>query len=107
MECEFIPLVGHCLEFLFKGFQKEAIQWKYLEHPNILPLVGISLNSFESDRLALVSSFMENSNILQYLDKEKKANKLSLVCLQLFLCLDQLFMFHLDRPMCPRAKLPS
>jgi len=63
----------------WKEFQKEAFGWKYLEHPNILKLYGVSFNSFPQKSIALVSPFMTNGNILQYVKKKPNADKLSLM----------------------------
>jgi serine/threonine protein kinase len=45
---------------------REALLWKQLRHPNILPLLGIDTSRF-SGRLCLVSPWMHNGNIAQYM----------------------------------------
>ncbi|KAJ7778415.1 kinase-like domain-containing protein [Mycena metata] len=46
---------------------REALLWKDLRHPYILPFIGIDLKSFPSS-LCLVSPFMENGTVLSYLN---------------------------------------
>jgi serine/threonine protein kinase len=50
------------------GFQvcREALLWKQLRHPNILPLLGIDAGLF-SPRLCLVSPWSRHGNIAQYM----------------------------------------
>ena len=56
---------------------KEAIVWRDLIHPNILPFLGICKNVF-GPLLALVSPYMENGDVLSYV-KQNRDTKLSMV----------------------------
>jgi len=38
--------------------------WKYLQHKNIIPLLGATLSD---DRLCLISEWMDQGNIIQHL----------------------------------------
>jgi len=49
--------------------------WKRLSDPNILSLIGASLHGSE---LIMVSEWMNNGNIKQYLQRNPHANKPSL-----------------------------
>lgn len=52
------------------------IIWKRLSDPNILPLLGAYMHGPE---LVMVSEWMDNGNIKQYLHRNPRANKPSLV----------------------------
>ncbi|KAF9647362.1 kinase-like protein [Thelephora ganbajun] len=54
---------------------REAVIWKRMSHPNILPLIGITL----SKELAVISPWMENENVLAYLKENHKANPVKLL----------------------------
>ncbi|KAF7340962.1 PINc domain-containing protein [Mycena sanguinolenta] len=47
-------------------FCREALVWKELRHPHILPFLGIEENSFPS-QLCMVSPWMEHGTVLNYL----------------------------------------
>lgn len=40
--------------------------WKMLRHPNVLSLMGVTMME---NRFVMVSEWMENGNIIQYLEK--------------------------------------
>ena len=52
--------------------------WRFLRHPNVLPLLGVSISE---NRLAMVSAWMENGNINQFVQTHPEANPLKLVSL--------------------------
>ncbi|KAJ7927805.1 kinase-like domain-containing protein, partial [Mycena leptocephala] len=54
-----------------KKLRAEALGWKNLRHPHILPLLGIDRDSFPSS-VSLVSPWMENGNILSYLEPSEQ-----------------------------------
>ena len=56
---------------------KEAMLWRKLAHPNILPFFGICVDEF-APQMALVSPWMENGNIQTYLKQNPTANRLNL-----------------------------
>ncbi|KAF9071877.1 kinase-like domain-containing protein [Rhodocollybia butyracea] len=47
-------------------FCREALVWRQLRHPNILPLLGINSDLF-SPSFCLISSWMKNKDIITYL----------------------------------------
>ena len=53
----------------------EALHWKRLSHPHILPFLGLT----RDHHLSLVSPWMSNGNILEYLEKNPNADELLLV----------------------------
>ncbi|KAJ7702085.1 hypothetical protein B0H14DRAFT_2263246, partial [Mycena olivaceomarginata] len=55
------------VETLLKGFRKEAIIWRQLTHPNLLPFLGAYFLGDTPPRLCLVSPWMENGHIYKYL----------------------------------------
>ncbi|KAJ7174577.1 kinase-like domain-containing protein, partial [Mycena filopes] len=59
-----------------KEFSREAIIWRQLCHPNLLPFFGLF---YREERLCLVSPWMENGNILQYLIKHPGVARLPLI----------------------------
>ncbi|KAJ7113531.1 hypothetical protein C8R44DRAFT_796689, partial [Mycena epipterygia] len=61
---------------VLKEFGREALIWRQLFHPNLLPFFGLF---YLGKRLCLVSPWMENGNILKFLSKEShKIDRLSL-----------------------------
>lgn len=52
--------------------------WRQLRHPNILPLFGIDEFTFRP-RLAMVSPWLRNGNVLSYLQKHTDTDRLELV----------------------------
>ena len=50
--------------------------WKTLDHPNVLPLLGVIMTK---NRFAMVSDWMANGNINQFLEKHQDANRFELV----------------------------
>ena len=51
--------------------------WKALRHPNILPLLGVVMTG---DRFAMVSEWMTNGNINQFVTAHPRENRFELVC---------------------------
>ena len=57
-------------------FCREAVAWKHLRHPNVLPLLGVTVSE---RRFAMVSEWMEHGNIHQFVEKDKDTNRTELV----------------------------
>ena len=57
-----------------KLFCKEAVTWKSLKHPNILPLLGATISPPQ-----LVSIFMPAGDLSKYIPKNPDTNRLGLV----------------------------
>jgi len=64
-------LARHCQRFC-----KEVLMWNRLSHPNILPLLGAAQEGWE---FTMVSEWMDNGNIRQYVLAHPKVNRPSLV----------------------------
>jgi serine/threonine protein kinase len=60
----------------WQGFCKEVITWRALRHPNVLPLLGAIMTE---DRFAMVSEWMKNGNINEFIKKNQGANRFELV----------------------------
>ena len=50
--------------------------WNRRSHPNILPLLGVSNKDLD---FIMVSEWMENGNVKQYISANPEVNRLSLV----------------------------
>ena len=57
-----------------QDFRKEAVTWKYLDHPNVLPLLGITI-----DPLQLVSKWVSSGNMREYIKRHPDADRRRLV----------------------------
>ena len=55
-------------------FCQEAVMWKRLDHPNILPLLGITFTPFQ-----LISNWMSGGDLPDYIKKNTGADRLELV----------------------------
>ncbi|KAJ7619319.1 kinase-like domain-containing protein [Roridomyces roridus] len=52
---------------------REALRWKGLDHPNILPFIGLDTKTFPNS-LCMVSPWMEHGTVLQHLNLYSRAN---------------------------------
>lgn len=59
-----------------QGFCREVVAWKHLRHPNILPLLGVTV---AENRFVMISEWMDNGNINEFVRKEFDANRTALV----------------------------
>ena len=55
-------------------FHRVAVLWKHLEHPNIVPLLGVI-----TDPLQLVSTSMPGGNLTEYILSHPTVDKIGLV----------------------------
>ncbi|KAJ7120685.1 kinase-like domain-containing protein [Mycena crocata] len=51
---------------LIQNFCREALCWGYLEHPNILPFLGVDEEMFNPS-FCLISPWMDNGNLMSFL----------------------------------------
>ncbi|KAL0578697.1 Rho guanine nucleotide exchange factor [Marasmius crinis-equi] len=56
------------------AFVREAMVWRQLDHPNILPFKGMYYFNEDEQQICLVSPWMENGNLLQYLKQNPNVN---------------------------------
>jgi len=61
-------------------FCREVMAWKSLHHPNVLPLLGVTM---AKDRFVMVSEWMVKGNINEFVKAEPSADRLELVCFYL------------------------
>ncbi|KAK7031183.1 hypothetical protein VNI00_013599 [Paramarasmius palmivorus] len=52
---------------LLKNYLREAIIWRQLKHPNILPCLGLYYLDDTRQRICLVSPWMDNGNLSEFL----------------------------------------
>jgi len=50
--------------------------WRTLHHPNVLPLLGVTMSG---NQFAIVSEWMENGNINEFVKVHTNVNRLELV----------------------------
>ena len=50
--------------------------WRHLRHPHILPLLGVNI---ERHQLAMISEWMDNGNINEYVKGHEGVNRVQLV----------------------------
>ena len=58
-----------------QAFCKEAVIWKRLKHPNVLALLGVNT----SLGLQLISDWMPNGDLPEYIEEHADADRLELV----------------------------
>ena len=63
----------------FQRFCKEVVLWSTLSHPNVLGLAGVH-GDMGAGEFVTVSEWMEHGNIMQYVKRNRGANRLELVC---------------------------
>jgi len=54
---------------VLKEFSSEAVLWKQLSHPNILPFYGVYHLEEKTPRLCLTAPWMENGNAVEFLKR--------------------------------------
>ncbi|KAF9643680.1 kinase-like protein, partial [Thelephora ganbajun] len=67
---------------------KEAVMWKHLEHPNIVPLLGVTITP-----LQLISTWMPGGNLPEYIKTHPDADQLQFVGV-LPLCSPHAYLSH-------------
>ena len=65
---------------ILQDFYEEAIAWKHLEHPNIVPLLGINMTPFPPQ---LISDWISGGNLTEYIKGNPGADRLGLVSVPL------------------------
>ena len=61
---------------LLQSFCKEVVPWNALCHPNVLPLLGVTT---DKNQLAMISEWMGNGNINEFIKAHWEANSFELV----------------------------
>ena len=57
-------------------FCREGVVWKHLRHSNVLPMLGVTVSEH---RFAMISEWMENGDINEFIRKGKHVNRTKLV----------------------------
>ena len=65
-----------CLPSLVQRFCKEVVTWKTLRHPNVLPLIGVTMTETQFE---MVSEWMVNGNINDFVKTHPDIDRLGLV----------------------------
>ncbi|KAJ7121648.1 kinase-like domain-containing protein [Mycena epipterygia] len=60
---------------VLQKFVKEAIVWRYLKHPNILPFLGVDDTTFPVPRMAMVSPWMPQGSVLNYMSENSPVSR--------------------------------
>jgi hypothetical protein len=58
-------------------FCEVVVAWKFLCHPNILPLLGVTMTE---NQFLMVSEWMPNGKINEFVKADVAADRLKLVC---------------------------
>jgi len=76
-----VPLsVSSNLDLCLSRFCREAVAWRHLRHPNILPLLGATLEAADNKRrYALVSEWMDNGDITSFVMGHGDVNRVQLL----------------------------
>ena len=72
----FIYCVHWYTDWDLQGFCKEVVAWSALRHPNVLPLLGATMTG---TRFAMVSEWMTDGNINEFVESHPDADRLGLV----------------------------
>lgn len=65
---------------LTRGFCKEVVIWKYLDHPNVLKFIGaMMVTEPGEEKYEIISEFMENGEIGTFIKKNQEVNRLELL----------------------------
>ena len=65
-----------CLPNIVQRFCKEVVTWKTLRHPNVLPLIGVTMTETQFE---MVSEWMANGNINDFVKAHPDVDRLGLV----------------------------
>ncbi|KAK7462963.1 hypothetical protein VKT23_007544 [Stygiomarasmius scandens] len=60
-------------------FCREALEWQQLDHPNVLPFLGVDINSFRPS-FCLISPWMFNGDVMSFLKSHPDHDRI--LCLQ-------------------------
>lgn len=61
---------------ILNKFCREAVVWKHLWHPNILPWLGVAI---KYDQFAMISEWMDNGNIIRFIGRNPDVNRAMLL----------------------------
>ncbi|KZP04035.1 kinase-like protein [Athelia psychrophila] len=64
------------VEKILRGFAREAVTWRQLSHPNVLPFYGVYHLNTASPRVCLVCPWMEQGNVVEYLARADETGRI-------------------------------
>ncbi|KAG7091121.1 hypothetical protein E1B28_010175 [Marasmius oreades] len=67
------------VERMSEQYTREALLWRQLKHPNVLPFMGLYYLDASRRRLCLVCPWMENGNLVQYLKANDNVDRILLL----------------------------
>ncbi|KAF9780762.1 kinase-like domain-containing protein [Thelephora terrestris] len=70
------PRAGVSLQDMTNRFCKEVITWKALQHPNVLPILGVIMTG---GQFAMMSEWMTNGNIKEFIAARQDVNRFELL----------------------------
>lgn len=73
----------HTNSCISQRFCKEVVTWKALHHPNVMPLLGVTMTETQ---FMMASEWVDNGNINEFVKADANVNRLELVC-----CVPKLF----------------
>ncbi|KAJ7785471.1 kinase-like domain-containing protein, partial [Mycena olivaceomarginata] len=68
-------LTDQAYQNLVRTFCREALYWGRLDHPNILPFLGVDDQMF-APSFCLISPWMDNGNVINFLEKNPDFDRL-------------------------------
>ncbi|KAJ7926361.1 kinase-like domain-containing protein, partial [Mycena leptocephala] len=66
---------------ILRKFAKEALVWHYLRHPNIVPLLGVDGTTFPGLTMAMVSPWMRQGSVLNYMTEHSPSSQYAITLL--------------------------
>lgn len=81
--CHVFPLSG--AKNKPQTFHHVAVVWKHSAHPNIVPLLGVTV-----DPLQLISAWMPGGNLMEHIKSHPDADRLTLVNIPSLVLCDKL-----------------
>ena len=67
-----------------QNFCRDVVTWKSLHHPHVLQLIGVTMTG---GKFVMVSEWMKNGNILEFVARHPDVNRLNLVRFRSFISL--------------------
>jgi len=64
------------LEWMKRKFCRDVVKWRVLDHPNVLPLLGVTTTE---DRFVMVSEWMKNGNINEFVKADIEVDRYGLL----------------------------
>jgi len=71
---QLVICINNCI---LQKFCREVVTWKALCHPNVLPLLGVTITETQ---FMMASEWMENGNINDFVKADTDVDQLGLVC---------------------------